>query len=192
MSSSLSNVKITRRGAIITLVVLAVLAAWLVAFFLPESHKLQTLDAQRTSLQATVAADQARLQRLRNEAAHVNQIKAMYTRLEGYVPATDELYTYIHAISAAAKAAGVTITSLSPSGATPSGTAYTALPISASVKGTYDHLLAFIKGLYGLPRLTDINDIYLTGGGTGTTRSTPLTMSMQLAIFTSQKLGVSG
>lgn len=192
MSSSLSRVKISGRAALVTLILVAALAAWLLVFFLPETHKLHNLDAQRTTLQSTVTADRARLQRLKDEAAHVNQIRAMYDRLEGYVPSTGELYTYIHTISAAAKAAGVTITSLSPGGLVAAGTAYSALPIGASIKGTYDHVLAFLKDLYSLPRLTDINSLSVSGGGPGTTRSSLLTVSLQLAIFTSQKPGGSG
>lgn len=188
MSTASPRVKITRRGVIVVAVAVAVLLAWLLAFFLPESHKLDGLDAQKTSLQSTEAADEARLQQVKNEEQHVGQIDAMYQRLKGYAPTTEQVYTYIHTISAAAKSAGVTITALSPTGlvAVPD-TNYSAVPITASVKGSYDHMLAFLKALYNLPRLTDVNDVSLTGGGPGTNRSTSLTISLQLAIFTTQK-----
>lgn len=183
MSKGSRNVKITRRGVLVAVVAIAVVVAWSLAFYLPETHKLQGLDAQQTSLHSIVVADQARLQRVKTEAAHVTQIKAMHQRLEGYVPASPDLYTYIHTISAAAKSAGVTITSLSPGGSVPV-TGYSAIPITASVKGTYDQVVAFLKDLYALPRLTDINDVYISGGGPGTTRSTKLSVTLQLSIFT--------
>lgn len=188
MSVTPSRIRITPRSALVALGALTVVLAWVFAFYLPQTHKLAALGSQRTSLQATVATDEARLQRVKTEAQHVTQIRAMYDQLEGYVPATENLYAYIHTISSAAKAAGVTITSLQPSAlSAASGTGYSAIPITAAVKGTYDHLLAFIKGLYDLPRLTDVNAVTISGGGPGTNRSTVLTASFELAIFTSQK-----
>lgn len=188
MSAASSRIRITRRSALVGLVVVAVVVAWLFAFYLPQTRKLATLGTQRTALQSTVAADEARLRQLQNEAQHVTEISAMYERLHGYVPKTEQLYTYIHTISGAAKTAGVTITSLQPSQlAAVSGTAYSAIPITAAIKGSYDRLLAFVKDLYDLPRLTDLNALSVTGGGPGTNRSTILTVSLQLAIFTSEK-----
>lgn len=193
MTKTKRSLKISRQGALIVVIVAAVLAAWFLAFFRPESHKLETLDARRTTLQSSVSVDQARLRRVQDEAAHVTQIQAMDNHLVGYAPASEELYTYIHTISDAARSAGVTITSLNAGGiAAVSGTSYSAVPISASIKGTYDHVLAFLKGLYAMPRLTDINNVDVSGGGPGTNRGTVLSVSLQLAIFTSQKPETSG
>ncbi len=190
MTASKLNVRFSRKSALALVVIAAILAAWFLAFFRPESHKLQTLGAERSSLQA---ADQARLRRVQSEAAHVTQIRAMDNRLVGYAPSAEGLYTYIHTISSAARAAGVTITSLSASGAVAvTGTTYFAVPITASIKGTYDHVLAFVKGIYTLPRLTDVNSLDVSGGGPGTNRATVLTVGLQLAIFTSENPGGSG
>lgn len=193
MSAPSSPVKLTGRSALVALVGVVVLVAWLLAFFLPESHKLHSLDAERTSLQSNVVADQARLHHVKEEAQHVTEIKAMYERLEGYAPSTERLYTYIHTISAAAKSAGVKITSLNAGGITAvTGSPYSALPISAAVNGTYDQLLAFLKGLYALPRLTDVNSVSVSGGGPRSNQASRLSVSLQLAIFTSQKSTGSG
>ena len=186
--ASSRRIPITRRSALAGLVVVAVVVAWLLAFYLPQTRKLAALGAQRTTLQSTVANDEARLAQLRNEAQHVTQIRAMYDRLHGYAPKTAQLYTYIRTISRAAKKAAVTITSLQPGGLEAvSGTTYSAIPVTAAIKGSYDRLLAFVKDLYDLPRLTDLNALSVTGGGPGTNRSTILTVSLQLAIFTSEK-----
>jgi Tfp pilus assembly protein PilO len=188
MSARPRRVPITRRSALIALAVVTVVVAWLFAFYLPQTRKLTALGTQRTALQSSVTADEARLRQLQKEAQHVTQIKLMYDRLHGYAPKTERLYTYIRTISVAAKNAGVTITSLQPSPLVAvSGTAYSAIPITAAIKGSYDRLLAFVKDLYDLPRLTDLNALSVTGGGPGTNRSTILTVSLQLAIFTSAK-----
>ncbi|HVC14971.1 MAG TPA: type 4a pilus biogenesis protein PilO [Acidimicrobiales bacterium] len=187
MSASPSHVKITRRGALVALAAVAVLVAWVLAFYLPQTHKLHGLNGQRASLQSIVAADQARLQRVKKEAAHVSEITAIHDRLQGYAPSSERLYTYIHTISAAAKSAGVKITSLSANGLAPvPSTSYSAVPVTATIKGTYDELLTFLKRLYDLPRLTDVNDVYVSGGGRGSNRGTLLSVTLQLAIFTSQ------
>lgn len=188
MKTKRTRITLTPRSALLALGVVGIVVAWVMVFYLPQTQKLRALGAQQTSLQQTVTADEVRLAQLQKEAQHVTQIRAMYNQLSGYVPSTEDVYTYIHTISGAAKAAGVTITSLAPSALSPiTGTSYMALPIDASVKGTYDHLLAFIKDLYNLPRLTDVNAISINGGGPGTNRGTDLSVELQLAIFTSQK-----
>jgi type IV pilus assembly protein PilO len=190
MSATKPRITITKRSAITAVVTVAVVIAWLIAVYFPQTKKLSTLDTQKTTLQSTLAADQARIRQLRAEAQHVTEIRAIYNTLQGYVPATGQVYTYIHTISSAAKAAGVKITSLAPSTPTAvTGTSYSAIPISAAVKGTYDNLLAFIKGLYNLPRLTDVNAVSITGGGPNTNRTAVLAVTLQLAIFSSKKGG---
>lgn len=168
-------------------VLLVVVVVWLLVFFMPQSHKLSSLQAERASLQQSVVQDDARLQKVRTESHHVGQIQTLYNTLNGYVPATEDLYTFIQTLSSAGKAAGVTFTSLQPGAleAVPS-TSYSAVPITAEVKGTYDHLVSFIHAIYGLPRLTDINSVNVTGGGPGTNRTTVLSATLNLAIFTSQ------
>jgi Tfp pilus assembly protein PilO len=185
MTASWARITLTRRAVLVALCVVVLCVAWAFAFYFPQTRKLGTLDRQRTSLEATVAADQARLQELGKEARHVPQMRAMYDQLEGYAPSTEDLYTYVRTISGAAKAAGVKITSLEPGSLSAvTGTGYSAVPITVAVKGTYDHLLAFVEHLYDLPRLTDLNALTVTGGGPGTSRSTMLSASLQLAIFT--------
>ena len=179
--------RFTPRALLVALGVVGVVVAWAIAFYVPEGHKLAALDAQKTTLQSTVTADEARLQQVQREDQHIAQIRAMHDQLDGYVPSTESLYSYIRTISHAAKASGVKITSVAPSalvGVT--GTSYTAVPIATSVRGTYDHLLSFIKHLYSLSRLTDVNGLSISGGGPSTGRSTVLSASFQLAIFTSQ------
>lgn len=174
------------------LALVVVLIVWLLAFFEPESHKLSSLDSQKASLQQDVLLDNAHLQRVRAESHHVGQIQAIDSKLKGYVPANEDLYTYIQTLSKAGNQTGVTITSLQPSALqAASGTSYMAIPITADIRGTYDHLVAFLKAIYDLPRLTDVNSVTIDGGGPGTNRATDLSATLNLAIFTSQKAGTS-
>ena len=92
----------------------------------------------------------------------------------------------------AARGSGVSITTLTPRTLTPvTGTSYSAIPVTATVRGTYPQLVAFLHGIYGLPRLTDINGLTLSGGSAGSSGTTTITAQLQLAIFTSQKPATS-
>lgn len=171
----------------------AVILVWVLLFFVPQSHKLTSLESKKTALQQALVQDNARLLRVRSESHHVGQIETLYKQLKGYAPQTGDLYTYIQTLSGAGKAAGVSITTLQASPLqSVTGSPYSAIPIDAEVKGTYDHMLSFIKAVYALPRLTDINSISLSGGGPGTNRSTTLSATMDLVIFTSQKGSTPG
>lgn len=171
---------------------LVVLLVWLFVFFVPQSHKLSSLQSEKASLQETVIHDNAKLLRVRRESHHVGQIQAIDSQLQGYVPATEDLYTFIQRLSTAGKSAGVTISSIQPSTLVPvTGTSYSAIPVISQVKGTYNQLVAFIHAIYGLPRLTDINSLTITGGGPGTNRATQLSADFDLVIFTSQKASTS-
>lgn len=178
-----------RPRTLIAIGVAAVLViVWLVAFFLPQGKKLSSLQSEQRSLQLAVIQDDAKVRQLRDESHHTKQIQALYSALQGYVPATADLYTYIQTLSGAGKAAGVSITSIDPSTVVAmTGSQYSVLPINTTVKGTYDQLLSFIHAVYALPRLTDINTVSISGGGSGSNRSTVLSASFALAIFTTQK-----
>lgn len=183
------TVTILRRPKVLLAVagVLVVVLVWVLAFFLPQGHKLSSLQADEQNLQAEVNAGNARVARLRVESQHSSQIQAMVKKLESYAPATSDI-SYISVLSNAAKATGVTVTSLGPG--TPvavSGSPFDSIPISATVNGTYDNLLGFIKAVYQLPRLTDIDSVQVSGGGPKSNRAATLTANFQLEIFTSTK-----
>lgn len=189
MNASSPTVAVLRRPKVLLAVAgaLVVVLAWALAFFVPQGHRLSTLQAQVQSLQSRVNAGNARVAQLRVESQHSSQIQAMVKKLEGYAPATSDI-TYISVLSNAAKASGVTVTSLGPGSPVPvNGSPYEAIPISASVTGTYDNLLTFIHTIYQLPRLTDINGLQVNGGGPKSNRGASLTATFQLEIFTSTK-----
>lgn len=166
---------------------LVVVLAWALVFFVPQGHKLSSLRAQETTLQQKVNAGNAKVARLRNESQHSAQIAAMVKKLEAYAPGTSDI-SYIALLSNTAKASGVTVDSIGPGTASVvTGSSYQSIPFSASVTGTYDQILSFIKAVYAMPRLTDINSVQISGGGPKTSRATALTASFQLEIFTSKK-----
>ncbi|MGH9082933.1 MAG: type 4a pilus biogenesis protein PilO [Acidimicrobiales bacterium] len=193
MSRPSATVAVLRRprsmlGVAVALVVVLV---WLLAFFLPQGRKLSSLHAQEQALTGQVDAGNAKVAELRVESQHSAQIQAMVTKLGAYAPATSDI-SYIATLSNTAKAAGLTVASIGPGTAVAvTGSPYSAIPFSVQVEGSYDSVLSFVRAVYALPRLTDIDSVAITGGGPKTDRSTPLSATFQLEIFTSLKPAVA-
>ena len=125
---------------------------------------------------------------MKRQALSTPELEAMSKQLSAYVPTTADIFNYITTLQNAATAAGVTVTNLSPNQpAFTAGQAFATIVVQVGITGTYDDTLAFIKGLYGLPRLTSINSISITGGGPSSNRSTPLMSTLSLTAYTSAK-----
>lgn len=187
MNTSSPTLAVLRRPRILLAVAgaLVVVLVWVLVFFVPQGHRLATLQAKEQGLQAQVDAGNARVAQLREESQHSAQIQAMVRKLEDYVPTTSDI-TYIATLSNAAKASGVKVTSLGPGTSVPvAGSPFDAIPVAATVTGTYDSLLTFIHNVYSLPRLTDINSVQISGGGPKSNRGSTLTATFQLEIFSS-------
>lgn len=196
MSTASNTTAALKRTPVIVAIVVAVLVLviWLLAFFLPQGHKLSTLDAKEQALQQQVTAGNAKVAKLKRTFQHVGQLEVEQGKFESYVPSTTDLFkttaNYTSSLSAAVSAAGMTLTSVTPGAAhaqTSTGTSLTKIPVVLAAKGPYDGLLTLIKSIYTLPRLTDINSVTVRGGGPGTNRSTTLDVTLNLVIFTTAK-----
>ena len=126
---------------------------------------------------------------LRATSRAVPKLLALQSQLNGLIPPTPDVFNYITLMSNTVSAAGVHLVSITPttSGIPVTGTNLQGIPITLSTTGTYDSTLGFIKAIYALPRLTVINTMSISGGGPTTNRSTTLTESFSLTIYTSEK-----
>lgn len=164
---------------------------WVIAVFDPQGHKLASVNASVQTAQNQQYALQARLDRLKIYSKESAQFEALASRLSTAVPSSTGVYDYITALSNAASSAGLNIESIAPAPAVASGNV-AAIPVTVSATGTYSQTLAFIEDLYALPRLTVIDQLSITGGGAGTSRSTTLTDEFNLDIFASRSVVASG
>jgi Tfp pilus assembly protein PilO len=169
-----------------------VVLIWLVAFFLPEGSKASKLRTQQQGLENQVAQDNAKLALLKRTSQATPQLEALLTRYQNYVPPQPDVLSgpdaYVNLLDSTATSTGVTLTSINPG--TPvavPGLTFTGIPVAISAKGTYDALLAFLKAVYALPRLTSVQSVTVGGGGPNTNRSTVLTSAMNLQIYTTAK-----
>ncbi|MGH9091817.1 MAG: type 4a pilus biogenesis protein PilO [Acidimicrobiales bacterium] len=207
MSAASTTAAALKRTPVIVAMAVAVVVVivWLLAFFLPQGHKLSTLNAKERTLQQAVDTGNAKVAQLKHTFQHVGQLEAEQAKFQAYVPSTPDLFkstaNYTSSLSATVAASGVTLTSVSPGAAKASSlstspsksssstssstsTSLTVIPVTLSVTGTYDHLLTLVTNIYALPRLTDINSLALHGGGPSTNRSTPLQATLDLVTFT--------
>jgi len=111
------------------------------------------VNSQTQAAQTQQTALQDRLARLKTYSKESAEFEALSQRLTAAVPVTSDVYDYITALSNAAAATGVDVSSVSPSSPVTGGNV-AVVPVSLSVSGSYDQTLAFIKALYALPRLT--------------------------------------
>lgn len=164
-----------------------VLVIWLLAFFVPQGHKLSTLNAKEQTLQQLVNEGNAKVAHLKHTFQHVGQFEAKQTKFEAYVPSTPDLFkttaNYTSSLSATVAAAGMTLTSVAP-GSSRSAAGVTVIPVILTVTGPYDNLLKLITSIYAMPRLTTISDLDIRNGGPGTNRSTALQTTLDMDIFT--------
>jgi Tfp pilus assembly protein PilO len=182
MNTELLTILRQRKVLLSIAVSLVVMLIWLVAVFNPEGHKLAAVNASVQTAQTEQSTLLARLALLKLYSKESSTFEAVSNRLTAAVPATTDVYDYITAISNAASSTGVSVQDVNPATAVSSG-GVAVIPVSVSVKGTYDQTLAFIKALYALPRLTVITAVTIGGGGTGSSRTSPLNDQFSLDIF---------
>jgi Tfp pilus assembly protein PilO len=182
MNAEILGVLRQRKVLLAISVGLFVVLIWLLAVFVPEGHKLAAVNTKAQQAQTEQAALQARLTRLEGYSKESAQFQALSQRLTAAVPATSDVYDYITAISNAAAATGMQISTVDPAPPVTGGK-IAVVPVTVGATGTYDQTLAFIKALYALPRLTIITNVSLSGGGTGSSRSTGLTTQFSLDIL---------
>lgn len=170
----------------------AVILIWLVAFYLPQSSKASKLSSEVQSLQHQVAQGNAKLAMLKRTSQATPELEALLAKYQGYVPDQADVLSgpspYVDLLVSTANATGVKLVSITPGSVTAvPGLAFSGIPVTVALTGAYDSLFAFVKALYDLPRLTSIQSISVSGGGPGTNRSTPLTTSLTLQIYTTAK-----
>ncbi len=96
---------------------LLIVVIWAFAFFLPEGAKISTLKTQETTLEKKYNTGDSTVARLKHTYQHSAQLQKMQASLNSAVPSEADAYNYVHALSAAATAAGVHLTSISISSA---------------------------------------------------------------------------
>lgn len=152
----------------VAVLILAV-AVWWFALMAPQQRHLTSLQSKEASLSSERDGLTAKLASLKRAESHQSRRQAVLDRYSAAIPATADLADFITQLNGLASSSQVDLTKIAPSepAATP-GQPYSTITLSLSVKGSYGPTLAFLQGLYNLPRLVVVDNITVSAGtGTG-------------------------
>lgn len=149
-------------GPIVAIIVLALV--WWLAWESPENAKLASVQQQQTAIEATQARLTTELALLQAEAKQVHVGLPFLRRYEQAIPPTPEAPQLVTELDALALRTGVTLSSVADNTLTPPAKpgGLTTIPVSMSISGTHAQVLAFIQGLYSLPRLLTLTTVSLS------------------------------
>ena len=143
--------------------VLVLVLAWWFAWMSPESTKLASVRAQQASQRQTEASLTAELAMLRADATRVRIASPFLAHFAQAIPAAPDAPSLVEQVYRLAVQDNVTLQSITDDNVVSAGTGYSTIPVSMSVAGGHDALLAFVAGLYQLPRLLTIQTLDLSG-----------------------------
>lgn len=178
-----------RIGLATAAVALVLLVAWYFLLWSPQGHKLAAARTAHASAVAQVSQLHTQISSLQALEREIPADQAKLTRYTAAIPNTPQLAGAIHQIQAVASSAGVTMSSLSPSGppTAVNGSVNAqklngvpSLSFSIAVSGTYPQLMRFLTGLDSMQRTLVVNNLSLSGGS-GPSQS--LSASIQADVF---------
>lgn len=149
------------------LVMVALLAAWWLAWMAPEAKKLSSAQQEKASDQATIANLEAKMAQLHTVAQHEAQAKRYISSFERAIPSAPNAPKLVVQIYNLATRHGLKLQSITDNAVNGSGSSYSSIPVSLSVSGSQPGIKAFVSGLYRLQRLLTIQQIQLSGPGNG-------------------------
>lgn len=144
--------------------VVALAAGWWFAWMSPQSAKLASVREQQVQAEASRSALLFRLEELQQDAKQATAATAYLSRFDRAIPAYPDapglvVQVYDLATRDNVKLLNITDNSLIADGG------YSTIPVSIDVSGGHDDVLAFVKGLYSIPRLLTIQTLSLSGAG---------------------------
>ncbi|WEG10118.1 type 4a pilus biogenesis protein PilO [Microbacterium horticulturae] len=176
----------------LSLIVIAALAVGVLAggWFLgvqPQLDRISTAEAQTASIAQLNDVQQIKNAALRADNEHLGDDKRQLAALEKAIPASRSQQALINQFDAAAKAADVTIRTLTfsdasayaaPTGVTvglPSAGALVEVPLTMAVNGSRADLEKFVGNLQDSPRIVTISESRYTGPDDASMNLTGLT-----------------
>lgn len=158
---------LVRRRRLLVLVAASVLGAlaWWFAWMAPTGSRLVRAQAAEVTSRATVASLQQRLVELQRAARHAGAARAFVGRVGRAIPASADAPQLVSQIYALALASGVKLQAITDDTVVRAGADYSAVPVTLSLSGRQAGIVAFVDGLYHLPRLITIQQLQLSGPG---------------------------
>jgi Tfp pilus assembly protein PilO len=145
--------------------VLVLVLAWWFAWMSPEGAKLASVRRQQQEQQVQAASLAAQLARLRADAKQVRAASPFLKRFASAIPSVPDSPGIVEQIYRLSVSDGVSLESITDNTLDPTSQGYSTIPVTLSVSGPHDSVLAFLSGLYKLPRLLTLQTVNLSGTG---------------------------
>jgi Tfp pilus assembly protein PilO len=155
----------SRRALLVGVVgVVVIVAIWYVALWSPRGTALQRARADRDAAQDEVSGARLDLARLQAAAKDRPALEAQLASLRSAVPPDSELAALIDGIDSAAKEAGVSFVSVTPTppAAPAVAGAPSAIALNIQLKGGYFSELELLRQLAALDRVVVVDGVTLT------------------------------
>lgn len=160
-----------RTPIILAVGAVVVVLALLLAFVLPEGHKLSVVDAEQQTLTIQEQTLQADIVALQHDKAQQLSNCATLGRALGEVPPALDEGQFVLDVGALAQQSGAPSIPSLTWGASTSGAGVDSVAVTLTLAGTFGQVMSFVKGLDGasFPRLFTVSTFTVgsAGGGSG-------------------------
>lgn len=166
---NLSQSFLFRRRGLVAPILAVFLGAlvWWFAWMAPTGSHLASAEVARRSDTAAITALQQRLVQLRADARNETAAKDFVRRFGRAIPPLADAPELVSQVYALALRSGVKLQAITDDTVVRAGSNYSAVPVSLTVAGSQDSIVAFVDGMYRLPRLLTVQKLQLSGPSSG-------------------------
>lgn len=151
------------KGAIIAIIIAAILGAGYWYFIKDQLVELERVEAREGQLRVEFEEKQSRAANLPALEAQLAEMERMFASLVQLLPSTAEIPSLLVDISQTALAVGLEIELFQPRPEA-NRTFYAEVPIQLRVRGNYEQLAEFVSGVSAMPRIVTIHDAFIRPG----------------------------
>jgi len=151
------------KGAIIALIIAALLGAGYWYFIKDQIVQLERGEAREGQLRAEFEEKQRRAANLPALEEQLEEMERMFASLVQLLPSTAEIPSLLVDISQTALSVGLEIELFQPRPEA-NRTFYAEVPIQLRVRGDYEQLADFVSGISAMPRIVTIHDVFIRPG----------------------------
>ena len=159
--------------------VVAVVGLWFVLLWAPQSGRLADAAARRDDAEAANTQLEQRVRLLRGAGEESAEMEAALDDVNSAIPEQPRHDLLLVDVEDAARAAGVELSTITPTPPTAGKGGVSQVPVNLAVTGQYGAVLSFIERLETLPRIVVIDGLDVSSAPDGT-----LTVAISARMFT--------
>lgn len=183
INSTTQRIGLVTAGAALLLTVI-----WYFALWSPQGHALTKARARHATANAKITQLDSQISGLQALVKNIPADKQKLATYTAAVPDNPQLASALDQIQAAAAAANVRLSSVSPGGVAAGKSASSqqglngvpAITVSMAVTGTYPAVMSFITSLNSMPRTLVVTSLNLSSTGSGATSGISASISSDI------------